>query len=783
MFKNYLKTAFRNLWKNKTYSLLNIMGLSVGITCAALIFLWVEDEMNYNQQHLKKKDLYEVLENQTYDAKTYTFSSTPGLLAQAMKEEIPGIRNTTRLSWGESRLFNLGDKAIYERGQYADPSFFDIFTLPFVKGQARTAFSQLNNLIVSEKMANKFFGTVDVIGKTIKINNQEEGMISGVFQDIPENSTLKFEWLAPYEVYLKKNDWLNKWGNNGTMTFAELEASADLQTVNKKLNGFIKSKDTSAIAKPFLLPMNDWRLRNNFEEGKQTGGRIIYVNLFTIIAWIILLIACINFMNLATARSEQRAREVGVRKVLGAGKKMLVAQFIGEALLMSFLAVILAIGIIYLVLPGYNTLVEKHLSLGINKPSHSAALLLITIICGLVAGSYPSLYLSSFNPTSVLKGLKIKGSSAAVIRKGLVVAQFAISVILIICTIIIYQQIQHVKSRDLGYDKNNLIETAVRGDLIKHYDAVKQDLIKTGAVDNAALANLDMLEMGSSSEDFSWQGKDPNQKVLVTMDFISPEYMATTGMKVAKGREFRIANQDTLNVIINETLAGLIGRENPVGENILRDSVSYRIIGVVRDFIYGDMYAKSDPAIFFCKPDYANYLYIRLKQNSDPEQAVSKIGSVMKASVPGYPFDYHFVDDRFNQLFKSEMLIGKLSRIFAILAIFISCLGLFGLSAYTAERRTKEIGIRKVLGASVQGLAALLSTDFMKLILMSLVIAFPLAYWAMHKWLQNYAYRIAIDWTVFIFAGVAALLIALLTISFQAIRAAVSNPVRSLRSE
>jgi putative ABC transport system permease protein len=530
--------------------------------------------------------------------------------------------------------------------------------------------------------------------------------------------------------------------------------------------------------------MNDWRLRNNFVDGKQTGGRIEFVNLFTTIAWIILLIACINFMNLSTARSEKRAREVGVRKVLGAEKKMLVFQFIGEALLMSLISVIIAICIIYLVLPGFNTLVEKKLFLGLNNPVHNTALLAIALICGLVAGSYPAIYLSSFNPISVLKGLKIKAGSAAWVRKALVVVQFTVSIVLIISTIIIYQQIQHVKSRQLGYNKNNLIEIESTGEINNHFSAIKQDLMKTGSIENASLSSAELLQMGSSSDNFSWRSKDPQKKVLITLGWVSPEHVSTTGMKIIKGRDFQqVTKSDSLNIIINETLANLMGMENPVGEIIRQDSTKYQVIGVVENFVYGDMYGKTDPLIFFCLPSRSNYMYIRLRAGADIEKSLVRIETTMKNANPGFPFNYHFLDDQFNELFKSESLIGILSRIFAILAVFISCLGLFGLAAYTAERRTKEIGIRKILGASVSGITTLLSIDFLKLIFLSFVIAFPLAWWMMHKWLQDYSYRVTINWTVFLIAGISAILIALLTISFQSIKAALSSPVKNLRTE
>ena len=785
MIRNYLKMAFRNLWKNKTYSFLNIFGLAVGIACAGLIFLWVDDELSFDHHNEKKDQLYQVFENQAYEGKTYTFSATPGVMAPAMVQELPGVKNACRLTWQQYTLLNLGEKAIYERGFYADSSIFSMFTVPFVKGTKQNAFQQLHSLVISEKMAAKFFGDQkDIIGKTLRVDNKEEHVITGVFTDLPVNSTIRFDWLAPFKIYHDKNEWLNEWDNNGIQTFVELEKNADVAALNQKLYGYIESKDSSANAQPFLFSMNDWRLYNKFEEGKQAGGRIQYVRMFTGIAWIILLIACINFMNLATARSEKRAREVGVRKVLGAGKKILVAQFIGEAMVMAFLSLIVAVIIISIALPAFNNLVEKKLVLGLDDPFHIFSLLLIGLVCGLVAGSYPSLYLSSFNPIGVFKGLNLKGSGAAYIRKGLVVVQFTISIILIISTIIVYNQIQHIKGRDLGYNKENVIQTGLRGQMEKNFAVIKNQLLTSGYVENVAMSNLNQLYMGSSTGDFTWDGKDPSKQVLVTQDIITPEYINTMGINIIKGRDFYPdAKQDSSSVIINETFAKIIGKQQIIGTVLRRDTTSFTIVGVVKDFVFGDMYAKSDPLLFQCYPDYFGYMYIKLKQQANVENAVARIESVIKSNNPGYPFNYIFMDDEFDRQFRSEALIGKLSRIFALLAIVITCLGLFGLAAYTAERRTKEIGIRKVLGASIPGITGLIAKEFVKLVIISSLISFPFAWWFMHNWLQDYAYRTQISWWVFAIAAALALLIAVFTISFQAIKAALANPVKSLRTE
>ena len=785
MFKNYLKTALRNLWKNKGYSSINIIGLAIGITCAGLIFLWVEDELNYDHHNLKIENLYQVYENQTYDGKTYTFAATPGLLAEGIKSELPGIKNSCRTTWQQTKLFTLGEKAISQDGRYADSSIFSLFTIPFIDGNPQHVFDQLRSVVISEKMAMKFFNTTNnLVGKTLKVDNGESYTITGVVKNLPENSSLKFDWLLPFKIYFDSNNWLSDWGSNGIQTYAELYPKSNPATIDKQLYSYIQTKDTAAIARPFLLPMKDWRLRNAFEDGKRVTGRIQYVRMFSTIAWIILLIACINFMNLATARSEKRAKEVGVRKVMGAGKGLLARQFISEAIIMAYIAVIFSLLFMFLLLPSFNKLVEKTLNLNLGSATHIIALLVIGLIAGIVAGSYPSFYLSSFNPVSVFKGLKMKSGSASAIRKGLVVLQFTISIVLIICTIIIYQQIQHVKGRDLGYNRNNLIELFDHDELKKNFVGVKHDLLASGTVENVAQANLNMLFMGSSTSDFSWIGKKKKKKLLITQDFVSPEYLNTTGIKLIQGRDFYPdAKQDSASVIINETLAKLIDKNNAVGKLLLRDTVKYTIVGVTKDFVYGDMYVKADPLVFFSYPDYYGLMYVKLNPNIKPELALSGVENIMKKYNPAFPFEYKFVDDNFNAAFKSEMLIGKLSRVFAVLAILISCLGLFGLAAYTAERRTKEIGIRKVLGASITGITRLISKDFLGLVIIASIIAFPLSWWAMHNWLQNYSYRINISWWVFVVAAILAVLIALITVSFQAIKAALANPVKSLRTE
>ena len=788
MLKNFFKITFRTLWKNKTYSFLNIFGLAIGIACAGLIFLWVENEKSYDNMYAKKDLIYNIRTNQVFDGPIRTFRSTPGPMAPVLKTEIPGIVYAARYNDAQT-LFVNGEKSFFEKGCYADPDLLEMLQLPFKEGNSKTALKDLNAVVISEKMADRLFGKEqNIVGKTLKVDNKDNYIVSGVIKDLPVNSTFQFDWISPFEVIEKDRPWLRTWKNNSTDTYIERNPNISEAAISKQLYGFLQKRFPEQTTRLITVSMNDWRLRNDFEDGKQKGGRIQYVNLFSIIAWIILLIACINFMNLATARSEKRAREVGVRKVMGARKQLLILQFIGEAVFMSLLAVVLGVLIILTVLPGFNILIEGHLTPGLDNPVHLAALFAIALLCGLVAGSYPALYLSSFQAVQVFKGLKIKDGAASYIRKGLVVLQFSISIIFIISTIIIYQQIQHIKSRDLGYNKNNLISIDARGDIIKNFTAIKQDLLNTGLIENAGLNSFNTLSIGNNSSSYNWKGKDESKSILISNRIVSPELIPTLGLTLKEGRHFNSdIISDSNNVIITESFARLMGKETALGKVIQRPTedavLNFTVVGVVKDFIYGDMYGTSDPVIFYSQPSQARYLFIRNKPSAKTEQVLAAIETVLKKNNPAYPFQYTFVDDQFNNRFKSEMLIGKLSRSFSILAILISCLGLFGLSAYTAERRIKEIGIRKVLGASVAGITGLLSKDFIQLVLIASLVAFPVAWLAMNKWLQSYAYRIQISWWVFALAGISALVIALVTISFQSVKAALMNPVKNLRTE
>jgi len=804
MIKNYIKTTLRSLLKNKGYSFLNIAGLAIGIACAGLIFLWIGDEMTYDNSNVKNDRLYSVQVNATYGNNAFTMGSTPRLMASSLKAEIPGIANACRISDQDvNSLVNIGGNAMYASGRYTDASLFSMFTLPFVQGKASNFFPQLYSIVITEKTAKKFFGTdTNIIGKTVRMNNEQDYVVTGVVKDMPQNSTLQFEWLAPYEAQMqqelvKYGRTDKSWNSYGPFTYVELAPTASLSSVNKKLYNYVHDKDATQKTTAFLFPMTDWHLYNEFANGKETGGGAIkQVRMLSLIAWIVLFIACINFMNLATARSEKRAKEIGVRKVLGSGRQTLILQFIGESLIMSAIATAFAVIIMIIALPAFNTLVQKTLTLGLYKPLNVMVLLIIATICGLLAGSYPALYLSSFDPVKALKGLKIKTGSATMIRKGLVILQFTVSVVFIISTIIIYLQIQHVKERNLGFNKDNLVEIDMQHGFAKNFLTIKQELLNTGLVQNTALSDHTTIYDGNSDDRFTWEGKSPENKVAITFRNVSAEFVATSGMHIAEGRDFTEALSDTSTAIITRSFAKIIDKNGVIGKIISspqdQKDGSYknlRIVGVVDDYVYGNMYGQSGPTIFLCRSPFkdmegnSNLLYVRIKEHHNSQETLAQIGAVIKKNNPAYPFQYKFVDDQFNMMFSGEVQMSKLSTLFAVLAIFISCLGLFSLAAYTAERRIKEIGIRKVLGASVPGIAGLLSKEFLQLVGVSCLVAFPVAWWMMNNWLQNYQYRVTIHWWIFALAGITALMIALVTISFQAIKAALMNPVKSLRSE
>ena len=790
MLRNF-RSTLRSFWKHRAFGFLNIAGLSIGIACTAFILIWVEDELTYDHNFANRDYVYRVMQNEKSNADIVTNGDTPDAMADAMKAEFPGIAGTMRISWRMDELAVVGEKKIKTNGMYADPSILSMFSVNLLRGDAASALNKPQAVIISQSLARACFGDKDPIGQTINMNAGQaysvDGLytVTGVFTDLPPNSSFHYQWLSPYTTWTTANTWLQGWGNNLTETYVQLAPTASRAAIDKGLTHFLaKRKENRASNACFLYSMNDWHLRDKFVNGVQSGGNIEYVRLFSLIAAAILLIACINFMNLSTARSEQRAKEVGVLKVVGAGRATLIGKFISEALLLSFLSVLLAVALLYLFLPAYNTLVNKHLQIDLFQPTHIFSLLAIAVFAGLIAGSYPAFYLSSFNPIYVLKGIKIKTTGGAIaIRKGLVITQFTASVGLIIGTAIIYQQVQHIKDRDLGYTRNNLIYMDLHGDMLKHFSALKDKLLATGYVENAAISLHDALHVYSYGDGAKWQGKDPNSKITIHNNFVSPEYVSTMHMKLVGGRDFYPTGADSTNVIINESLAKVMGKEGRIGATLSSFNANFHVIGIIKDVIYNDVYSSSAPMALYCYFRGSTSMAVRFKPNANIQQALAKTAAVVSAESPDQPFTYKFADEDFDALFTSETLIGKLAGVFSALAVVISCLGLFGLAAYTAERRVKEIGIRKVLGASVRGLTGLMLKEFVQLVTISCIIAFPLSFWVLHSWLQNYQYRTPIHWWIFGLAGTLALAIAVVTVGFQAVRAALANPIKALRSE
>lgn len=790
-----IKQSLRIIFRNKTYSILNILGLTVGITAAALIFLWVEYQMTFNQAIPKSKNIYQIAQHQRYGDNVNTFFVACEPLTRTLDESFPEIKCNTRSDWGTTLTFtpDNDNKGFSERGNYMDETAFDMLDIHFLKGDLKKAFNPAFPIIISTKMSEKIFGNDDPINKTLKVEDRLYE-ITGVFEDLPKNTSFQFEWLIPFRVLEK--DYIDKgwagtdnWGNNWHQAFVEVNPSANIDQINQRLGKLISEKtDGKNDTKLFIYPITKLRLYgyNEFKDGKATGqGYIRTVRLFFAIGLVILLIACINFMNLATARSQKRAMEVGVRKTFGAKRNRLINLFIGESGLITAISLILAIGLIYLCLPSFNEFASAKLSLDFLNPIHIFGLLGIGILCTFLAGAYPAFFLSSFSPINTLKKQKVSTRSAGWVRKGLVVFQFATAFILICATTIIYLQIQHAQKRDLGIKKENLITFNSTKEIINSYSTIQNELINTGFVESSGLSNQTLLNIGSNAGSYKWIGKAPETNPLISIVQASSGLVSAAGLSLAEGKDFAI--EDGKKVIINQTLANIMGDEGRVGGKLGQSddpNDHYEIKGIVKDFIFNNLYGdKVEPVMFGHYPAGSNYLFVRLKPEINQVEALAKIKSVLQQFSPNESFDPTFMDDRFERMFSGQRLEGKLSSIFAILAIFISCLGLFGLSAFSAEQRTKEIGVRKVLGASIQDILFLLGKGYMALIGVALVIGIPLAWYVTKNYLDNYAYKVNLNWTLF--AGVALLIIviAIVTVSFQSLRAATNNPVKSIKTE
>jgi len=788
MFGSYIKTALRNLGKQKGYSLINIAGLAIGIACCILILLWVRDELSYDSFHAKADRLYRIVEEQTYTGSDiFKVAVTPAPLAPALIEEIPEITNACRFTTAPRFLISYQDLRFYESGLgMADPSFWTMFSFRLIKGDPETVFTQLNSMVLSKSMAVKYFGDDDPIGKVLRLENMFDLIISGVMEDIPSNSHLQFDFVMPFKLLEFGGQRLDQWGNNSYYTYVELSASADPGFVDTRIRKFITEHHPQSDTTLHLQPLRRIHLHSDYVADVAGLGDIRYIYIFSFTAFLVLLIACINFMNLATARAGNRAREVGMRKVTGASRTNIIRQFLGESVLYALFAFILSLGIVLLLLRPFNNLAGKTLSMGLSQGfGLYAALIGIALLTGIGAGSYPAVYLSSFNPVYVLRGTSLTGPKGQTFRRILVIFQFALSIGLIIISIIIQGQLNFIHNKKLGFDREHVVYTQLGMQTFKFYESFKNEALKDPNVLGITSANQLPTYILNSTSDVSWPGKDPNQEVLFHNTTVTHDYFETMRMEMAEGRMFsrEFSTDEKQAYILNQTAANVLGEGSAVGKPFTLWDEPGTVIGVVKDFHFKSLNTVMEPLVIRLRPaEPYTYLMVRIK-GTDIPATLQSLTKIWDGVSPAFPFDYTFLDESFDRLYRSEQRLGTIFEVFTILAIIIACMGLLGLAAFIAERRTREIGVRKVLGASVRSIVLLLSKEFAILVIIANLLAWPAAYYAMRQWLQNYAYHINLNPLIFLGAGTVALLIALLTVSWQALRAAAVDPVKSLRYE
>ena len=802
MLKNYFKIAFRNLLTNKVYSLINITGLSVGMAVAMLIGLWIYDEVTYDTYHENYNDLAQVIQNQTFNNEPGTEYSIPRPLEKALRTTYAeDFKYLSMATWTQDHILSIEDTKISKSGNFMQVDFPEMLSLKMLKG-TRYGLKNPKSVLLSKSTANALFGDKDALNQIIKIDNKMTVKVTGVYEDLPYNTRFKeLEFIAPWDLYVnhKDNGWVREtadnWGNNSFQLFAQIAPNADMETVSKKILK-VKAKNAADEAKfnpeIFLHPMSKWHLRSEFKKGVNVGGRIQYVWLFGVIGVFVLLLACINFMNLSTARSERRAKEVGIRKVIGSVKGQLIGQFLSESILTVTIAFVLALFITELSLPFFNEVADKKMSIPWTNTNFWMINFGFILITGFISGSYPAFYLSSFQPIKVLKGTFKAGRYAALPRKVLVVVQFTVSVVLIIGTIIVYRQVQFIKDRPIGYDTNGIISVFMQTpEFYGKLDVLEAELKKNGAIESIAQSSSPITGVWSNSGGFDWDGKDPNLMPEFATIWVSHDYGKTVNWNIKEGRDFsKEFATDSVAVIMNEAAVKFMGVENPIGMTINNEwmgndgeIVGLKVIGVVQDMIMQSPYEPVKQTLYFISKDRAAWINMRLNAKKSARECLSLIKPVFNKIIPSAPFDYKFIDQEFGKKFETEERIGKLASVFAGLAILISCLGLFGLASFMAEKRSKEIGIRKVLGATVFNIWRLLSRDFVLLVLISCLFAIPLAYYFLSNWLENYTYHTEITWWIFAMAGFGAMGITLLTVSYQAIKAATVNPVNVLKDE
>ena len=788
MLSNFVKIATRNILKNPGYSFINLFGLSIGIACSILILLWVGDELSYNRFHASYKNLYQVYLNSEISDGLVTGNSMPYPLLEEMKRKSPDIKHIARTNWGEGNLLTVGDKKLSKVGMVATGDFFKMFNFNMTDGNPQTALNEPYSIVLTSSTAKSLFGDTDPLNQFVAVDNAHELKVTGIVNDVPSQSSLRFDYVIAYGFYEATQSWVQhvktQWESNIGQLFVELENDVPVEKVNSAVENIIKDNNpNNPKSQLFLHPMKRWRLYTNFENGKPSGGLIEYVQIFTGIAIFVLVIACINFMNLATARSESRAREVGIRKSVGSGRGELIFQFLGESIFITAFSFLVAMLIVELALPAFNSMVNKNLTVDYTNSTFWVIAICLITVTGLIAGSYPAFFLSGFKTIQVVKGRWKAGPGGSTPRKLMVTLQFGLSILLIIGMTVVYQQIQHLRNRDAGYDRNNLIQVWTNNELNSNFEIIKQELIKTGEVKSVTRSNSPITSIFASNA-VTWPGMEPGTKVSFTTIATQYDYTETMGIKMIEGRDFsREFKSDTSAMVINKKAVERMGLMDPIGSKLSMWGREWTVIGVMEDVIMTYPDRPIDPLVMIFDPYWISTVTLRLNKTQDLNASLTAVESVFKKLNPTYPFEYRFADTDYEKKFSALNLISKLSVLFAVLALVITGLGLFGLAAFTAEQRTKEIGIRKVMGATVSSLVALISKDFSKLVLIAFVLFAPVALWLMNLFLERYIYRTEIAWWIIPLAGTGALVLTLIIVSTQAVKAALSNPVDSLRIE
>ncbi len=793
MLKNHFKIVLRYLLKDKQFTFLNLIGLSTGLACTLLIYLWVNDEIKVDKFHTKDSQLFQVMANQQNAEGMATIPQTPALLADALSKEMPEVEYAaaSQGSFSGKYTLSVGDKHIKAVGVYASKDYFNVFSWDLLQGNKDQVLTDKSSIVISRELAKKLFNSADeAMGKTIEWQNDKQYRVSGVFAEVPSNSSIKFDFLLPYEDFLDANPYQREWSSSDPSTYLVLKKGTDIEKFNSKIAGYVKSKLPESKTTLFVRPFSKGYLYGKYENGKQAGGRIEYVKLFSIIALFILVIACINFMNLSTAKASKRLKEVGIKKVVGASRATLIYQFMIESMFMALASLMIAGILVLILIFPFNEITGKELALQF-QPNVLLTILGITLFTGLISGSYPALYLSGFDAVTVLKG-KLKGTAGELwVRRGLVIFQFVLSVIFIVAVIVVYRQIEYIQTKNQGFNKDNVISFDMEGMTQNNMETFLSGVssfvseVKTipGVVNASSMDHGSIIGDYGSTIDINWEGKKPEDRVNFANIGVNYGMIETLGMQVVQGRTFsRELSSDSFEIIFNEAAIQMMGLKDPIGKTVKMWDQDRRIVGVVKNFHFESLHEGVKPFALRLEPKFTYRVMVKIKAGME-RQTVDRVGSLFQKYNPGFVFDYKFLDQDYQTQYIAEKRVAVLSRYFSGLAILISCLGLFGLAAFTAQRRQKEIGVRKVIGASVGNVTMLLSKDFLKLVIIAVVVAFPLAWWIMNQWLNNFVYRINIGIDVFVIAGGSILLITLITVSFQALKAAMANPVKSLRSQ